>query len=113
MIDRRLIRLASDPVRLQALTFLNERSAGASEVAEELGVSLSTAGRHLDAMHDAGLIEVVGEALNRGAVEPRYRALVRTLWDEEEWAAFSREEQDRLMIWIIDMIDSDARGAVE
>jgi DNA-binding transcriptional ArsR family regulator len=113
MIDRRLIRLASDPVRLQALTFLNERSAGASEVAEELDVSLSTAGRHLDAMHDAGLIEVVGEVLNRGVVEPRYRALVRTLWDDEEWAEFSREEQKRLTNWIIGMIDSDARGAVE
>jgi DNA-binding transcriptional ArsR family regulator len=113
MIDRRLIRLASDPVRLQALTFLNERSAGASEVAEELDVSLSTAGRHLDAMRDAGLIEVVGEVLSRGAVEPRYRALVRALWDDDEWMEFSREEQKRLTVWIIDMIDSDARGAVE
>jgi DNA-binding transcriptional ArsR family regulator len=113
MIDRRLIRLASDPVRLQALTFLNERSAGASEVAAELDVSLSTAGRHLDAMHDAGLIEVVGEVLSRGAVEPRYRALVRTLWGEDEWAEFSREEQKRLTNWIIDMIDADARSAVE
>jgi DNA-binding transcriptional ArsR family regulator len=113
MIDRRLIRLASDPVRLQALTLLNERSAGASEVAEALDVSRSIAGRHLDAMHDAGLIEVVGEVLNRGTVEPRYRALVRTLWDEDEWAEFSREEQKRLTGWIIDMIDSDARDAVE
>lgn len=113
MIDRRLIRIASDPVRLQALTFLNERSAGASEVAEELSISPSTAARHLDAMYDAGLIEVVGEVLNRGAVEPRYRALVRALWDDEEWAAFSEGEQKRLTIWIIDMINSDARDAVE
>lgn len=114
MIDRRLIRLASEPVRLQALTFIYERSAaGVSEVAEELDVSLSAAGRHLDAMRDAGLIEVVGEVLNRGAVEPRYRALVRALWDDEEWAVFSQEEQKRLTGWIIEMISSDARGAVE
>jgi len=114
MIDRRLIRLASEPVRLQALTFIYERSAaGVSEVAEELDLSLSAAGRHLDAMRDAGLIEVVGEVLNRGAVEPRYRALVRTLWDDEEWAVFSREEQKRLTSWIIEMIASDARDAVE
>ncbi|MDX6603243.1 MAG: hypothetical protein QOF13_2445 [Solirubrobacterales bacterium] len=113
MIDRRLIHLASDPVRLQALNFLNERSAGASEVAEALEVSESTAGRHLDELHDAGMIEVVGEVLNRGAVEPHYRALVRTLWDDEEWATFSDEEQRRLTTWIIDMIDADARDAVE
>ncbi len=112
-IDRRLIQIASDPVRLQALTLLNERSAGASEVAAELEVSLSTAGRHLDAMREAGLIEVVGEVLTRGAVEPRYRALIRTLWGEEEWATFNEEEQKRLTGWIVDMVCADAREAVE
>jgi len=113
MIDRRLIRLASDPVRLGVLALLNERSAGASEVAEELEMDLSAAGRHLDAMHDAGLIEVVGEVLNRGAVEPRYRALVRALWDDEEWAALGKEEQQRLTAWIIGMIESDTHAAIE
>jgi DNA-binding transcriptional ArsR family regulator len=113
MIDRRLIRIASEPVRLQALTFLNERSAAVSEVAEHLNVSVGDAGRHLDAMHDEGLVEVVGEVFSRGAVEPRYRALVRTLWDEEEWLAFSTEEQKLLSLWIVDMIDSDARAALE
>jgi len=113
MIDRRLIRLASDPVRLGILTFLNERSAGVSEVAVALELQLAAAGRHLEAMHDAGLIEVVGEVLNRGAVEPRYRALVRVLWDDEEWEALSREERQRLIAWIIEMIGSDARAAIE
>ncbi len=113
MIDRRLIQLARDPVRLQIVTLLNERTAGAGEVAEELGMGTSAAGRHLEEMHDAGLIEVVGEVLNRGAVEPRYRALVRALWDDEEWATFSDEERKRLSTWIIDMIDADVRDAVE
>ena len=113
MVDRRLIRIASDPVRLAVLTLLNERSAGASEVASELEMDLSAAGRHLDAMHDAGLIEVVGEVLNRGAVEPRYRALVRVLWDDEEWEALSREERQRLTVWIMEMIESDTRAAIE
>jgi len=113
MIDRRLIRVASDPVRLKMLSFLNDRSAGASELAVKLDIDPSAAGRHLDAMHDAGLIEVVGEALNRGAVEPRYRALVRALWDEKEWEALSREEQERLAAWIIGMIESDALAAIE
>jgi DNA-binding transcriptional ArsR family regulator len=113
MIDRRLIRLASDPVRLGMLVLLNERSAGAGEVAAELEIDVSAAGRHLDAMHDAGLLEIVGEVLNRGAVEPRYRAVVRALWDDEEWAALGQEEQQRLSVWILDMIESDARAAIE
>ncbi len=113
MIDRRLIRVASDPVRLQALTLLNERSASVGEVAAELDIACGDAGRHLDAMYDEGLVEVVGEVLNRGAVEPRYRALVKTLWDDEEWEAFSLEERNRLTRWILDMIDADAREALE
>lgn len=112
-IDRRLIRIASDPVRLQVLILLNERSAGVSEVAAELDVSLSTAGRHLDAMHDYGLIEVVGEVLAKGAVEPRYRALVRALIDDEEWATYNEEEQKRLTGWIVEMISADAHASVE
>jgi predicted ArsR family transcriptional regulator len=113
MIDRRLIRLASDPVRFQVLVLLNDRSAGAGEVAAELDIDPSAAGRHLDAMHEAGLIEVVGEVLNRGAVEPHYRAIVRALWDDEEWEALSVEEQQRLTTWIMEMIESDTRAAIE
>jgi DNA-binding transcriptional ArsR family regulator len=112
-VDRRLIRIASDPIRLQALTLLNERSAGASELAAALEVSLSTIGRHLDAMREAGLIEVVGEVLTKGEVEPRYRALIRALWNEEEWAAFNEEEQKRLTGWIVEMISADAREAID
>jgi hypothetical protein len=113
MIDRRLIGIASDPDRLNALTLLNERPAGAGEVAEQLEIELAAAGRLLDQMHDAGLIEVVGEALNRGAVEPSYRALVRVLWDDEDWAALGLEEQKRMTAWIVEMINFDVREALE
>lgn len=113
MIDRRLIRLASDPVRFGMLALLNQRSAGAGEMAAEFDIDLSAAARHLKAMHDAGLIEIVGEVLNRGAVEPRYRAVVRALWDDEEWEALGREEQQRLTTWIMGMIESDTRAAIE
>jgi DNA-binding transcriptional ArsR family regulator len=113
MIDRRLIQLASDPVRFKVLVLLNDRSAGVGEVAAELDIDPSAAGRHLDAMHDAGLIEIVGEVLNRGAVEPRYRAVVRALWDDEEWEALGREERQRLTAWIMSMIEADAGAAIE
>lgn len=113
MIDRRLMRIAQDPVRLQVLTLLNERSASVTEIAEELEIDRGDASRHLDALHDEGMVEVVGEVLGRGAIEPCYRALVRTLWDDEEWLAFSLEERDRLTRWILDMIDADAREALE
>jgi predicted ArsR family transcriptional regulator len=113
MIDRRLIGIASDPERLAALTLLNERSAGAAEVADKLEIEPAAAGRLLDQMHDAGLIEVAGEALNRGAVEQRYRAIVHVLWDDEDWAALDLEERKRMTHWIIEMINSDIGEAIE
>lgn len=113
MVDQRLIQLASEPVRRRVLTHLGERPVGASEVAAELEMDLSEAARHLNALHDAGLIEVVGEVLNRGAIEPRYRVTVRALWDDEDWAALSQEEQQRLAAWIVGMIESDANAAIE
>jgi len=113
MIDRRLIGIALDPDRLKVLTLLNERSVGVGEVALELEIEPKAAGRLLDQMHEAGLIEVVGEALNRGAVEPRYRAVVRALWDGEDWAALGSDEQKRMTAWIMDMIKADVRDALE
>lgn len=113
MIDQRLVRLASEPVRLEALTLLNERSASVGEIAAELEIDIGEAARHLEAMREEGLVEVIGEVLNRGAVEPRYRPLAKTLWDDEEWATFSLEEQKRLTRWILGMIDADAREALE
>ena len=113
MIDRRMIHLASDPVRLRILAFLNERPAGVSEVAAECDLDVPATARHLDALHDGGLIEVVGEVLNRGAVEQRYRPLVRAGWSDDEWALLDREEQQRLMSWIMGMIEADAQMALE
>ena len=56
-------------------------------------------------MHDAGLIEVVGEVLTRGAVEPRYRALIaHALGRRGVGDASAEEEQKRLTGWIVDMI---------
>jgi DNA-binding transcriptional ArsR family regulator len=113
MIDRRLIRLAADPVRRQVLVFLDRRPAGVGEVAAELDIELSAAARHLEAMREDGLVEIVGEVLNRGVVEHRYRALVRALWDDEDWTELSEEEQRRLALWIMSLIEADFGTAVE
>jgi DNA-binding transcriptional ArsR family regulator len=113
MIDRRLIRLAADPVRRLVLVFLDRRPAGVGEVAAELDIDLSTAARQLEAMREDGLVEVVGEALSGGVVEHRYRALVRALWDDEDWTELSEEEQRRLALWILSLIESDFGTAVE
>lgn len=111
MIDPRLIRVATDPVQLQVLTMLNERpTAATSELARELEVDPGVVARHLDDLREAALVEKVEEP---GQAEPRYRALARALWSDEEWALFGDDEQNRLTHWIIGMIDSDAKEAVD
>jgi DNA-binding transcriptional ArsR family regulator len=112
-IDRRLVDLASDFVRRDALVVLNERTAEAIELAGKLGVDVPTMRDHLEKMRDQGLIEVVGDSPDEGAVEPRYRALVRALWSNEEWVSLSLEERRQLSAWIVKMIVTDADKALE
>lgn len=112
-IDRRLVDLASDSVPRDALVVLNERTAEATELAAKLDVDIATMRGHLEKMRAQGLIEVVGDSPNGGAVEPRYRALVRALWSNEEWAALSLEERRQLSSWIVRMIVTDAEVALE
>jgi hypothetical protein len=112
-IDRRLLRLDPDSERLDTLVLLNERIAGATEVAELLGVSVSEAAGQLEEMCKAGLIEIVGESTEEDGEGPLYRALVRALWSDEEWAELSREERRRLTAWILQLINADVDEALE
>ena len=112
-IDQRLVDLASDSVRRDALVVLNERTADAIELARKLGVDSATMTGHLEKMRDQGLIEVVGDLPPGGAVGPRYRALVRALWSNEEWASLNTEDRRQLSAWIVRMIAADAHEALE
>jgi hypothetical protein len=112
-IDQRLRRLTSEPLRLRTLTILSERAAGPSELADGLRVSLSEAGNLLEEMHAAGLVELEGEVLGRAAIEPCYRAAVRVLWTDEEWAELSLAERRRVSAWILHMINDEVCQALE
>lgn len=92
---------------------LNDRSATVDDVAEALELSADVAAQHLDNLLEQGLIEVAGEALQDGTVKPRYRAAVRTLWSDEEWAALSVAERQRLTVWTVEWIYGELREAIE
>jgi DNA-binding transcriptional ArsR family regulator len=112
-IDQRLLRLASEPLRLRTLTILSERPAGVGEIAEALGMSPSEAGEHLRQMHAAGLVEPAGEVLGHRAIEPSYRAVLRVLWSDEEWAELSVAERRRVSAWIVHAINAEVCEALE
>jgi DNA-binding transcriptional ArsR family regulator len=112
-IDQRLVDLASDSVRRDALVALNEGTADATGLARRLGVDVPTMTSHLQKMRDQGLIEVVDRPPGPGSAEPGYRALVRALWSSEEWASLSLEERRKLSGWIVKMIVADGEEALE
>lgn len=112
-IDRRLVDLASDSVRVEVLSRLNERTAEATQLAGELGVDPAVMAGHLEKMREQGLIEIVADSSSQGAAGPRYRALVRALWSNVEWAALSPEERRHLLAWLLTTIFSDADESLQ
>lgn len=108
--DQRLLRRASDPVHIEALLMIGEGPASAGAVAEHLGIDRGEAAAHLEQMRKLGLIEVIDSG--QGGNEPRYRALVRSMWKNDEWARLSHEERNRLITWTLGVIDADAREAL-
>ena len=71
------IRLLADPLKLQLLQCFAEGEHTTKEVAERLGERVTKLYRHVDALHDAGLLEVVQETQKRGTVERTFRAVAR------------------------------------
>jgi hypothetical protein len=112
-MSQRLLKLTAEPVRFRALVLLNDRSATVGEVAEALEISTDAAARHIDELLAEGMIGLAGEVLRSGAVEPRYRAVVRTLWSDDEWAALSSAERQRLTAWTVEWIHAELREAID
>lgn len=71
------VRLLSDPLKLQLLQAFAEGDKTTKQVATELDESVTKLYRHVDALHDAGLLEVVQETQKRGTVERTFRAVAK------------------------------------
>lgn len=93
--DLDTVRLLADPLKLKLLQVFAQGPATTRQVAEELGEKLTRLYRHVDALHDAGLLEIVAEEQKRGTVERTFRAVAE------------RFEVDQALF----MEDSDAASA--
>jgi len=76
-VEQRLMKALSHPIRLRALTILNERVASPSGIAQELDEPLGVVSYHVRMLEDLGCIELVSTTPTRGAIEHHYRALER------------------------------------
>lgn len=87
--DLQQIRLLSDPLKLRLLQAFAENPGTTKQVAAKLGESVTKLYRHVDALHDAGLLEIVSERQKRGAIERTFQAVARRF--EADYSLFGDE----------------------
>jgi len=87
--DLEQIRLLADPLKLQLLQAFAESAKTTKQVAAELSESVTKLYRHVDALHDSGLLEVVEEKQKRGTIERTFRAVAQRF--EADHSLFSDE----------------------
>lgn len=73
--DLEQVRLLADPLKLKLVRAFAEQPRTTKQAAEVLGQSITKLYRHVDALHDAGLLEVVEEKQKRGTIERTFRAV--------------------------------------
>jgi len=73
--DMNQLRLLADPLKLRLVQAFAEGEKTTKQVAVELGERITKLYRHVDALHDAGLLEIVSETPKRGTVERTFRAI--------------------------------------
>lgn len=87
--DLEQVRLLSDPLKLRLIQAFAESAKTTKQVAAELGESVTKLYRHVDALHDSGLLVVVAEKQKRGTIERTFRAVAQRF--EADQTLFSGE----------------------
>jgi predicted ArsR family transcriptional regulator len=90
--DLEQIHLLSDPLKLRLLQAFAESAKTTKQVATELGESVTKLYRHIDALHGAGLLQVVEERQKRGTIERTFRAVAQRF--EADHSLFSATAGD-------------------
>lgn len=86
------VRLLADPLKLSLLRTFAESAKTTKQAAEELGESVTKLYRHVDALHDSGLLEIVQEKQKRGTTERTFRAIAQRF--EADYSLFSNADSD-------------------
>jgi DNA-binding transcriptional ArsR family regulator len=86
VLDARIVKAISHPIRHRVLLLLNDRIASPNEIANEIGESLGRVSYHVRQLAEVGAIELVRTEPRRGAVEHFYRATARAWFSDADWA---------------------------
>jgi DNA-binding transcriptional ArsR family regulator len=113
VLDERLVKAISHPIRHRVLVLLNERIASPNEIANEIGESLGRVSYHVRQLAEVGAIELVRTEPRRGAVEHFYRAAARAWFSDADWARLPRTTRRGIAGQNLERIGADVLAAAD
>jgi DNA-binding transcriptional ArsR family regulator len=90
LIDQRLVRALSHPLRIKILEILTERVASPNRLSDDLETGLSHVAYHTRALDKCGCLELVDTAQRRGATEHFYKASPHSFISDRIWRRVPR-----------------------
>jgi DNA-binding transcriptional ArsR family regulator len=113
VVDQRLAKALSHPLRAHVLAILNDRVASPNQIATELGEPLGNVSYHVKTLAELGCIELVDTAPRRGAIEHFYRAVVRPFFSERDWKRMPPSVRQGISDATLQQIWEDASTALD
>jgi DNA-binding transcriptional ArsR family regulator len=113
LVDPRIAKALSHPMRARILVILNERVASPNEIAEMIDERLPNVSYHVRALQDLGCIELVDTAQRRGAIEHYYRALMRPYFSDKDWRRLPRSGRHAISGTVLKVIWEDVGEAID
>jgi DNA-binding transcriptional ArsR family regulator len=113
LVDPRLAKALSHPMRAHILGILNQRVASPNEIAEMLDERLPNVSYHVRALADLDCVELVRTAQRRGAIEHYYRAVVRPFFSDRDWKRLPRSARQAVSDVALQMIWEDVSKAIK
>jgi DNA-binding transcriptional ArsR family regulator len=113
LVDPRLAKALSHPMRTRILAILNERVASPNEISEMIEERLPNVSYHVRALQDLGCVELVSTAQRRGAIEHYYRAVVRPFFTDRDWKKLPQSGRQAVSDVALQMIWEDVSEAIK
>jgi DNA-binding transcriptional ArsR family regulator len=113
VVDRRLAKALSHPLRAHVLSILNERVASPNQIAGELEEPLGNVSYHVKTLAEMGCIELVRTEPRRGAIEHYYRAVVRPFFSDRDWKRLPPSARQGISDATLQLIWEDTSDALD
>jgi DNA-binding transcriptional ArsR family regulator len=112
LVDPRIAKALSHPMRARILAILNDRTASPNEIAEMIDERLPNVSYHVRVLFDLGCIELVDTAQRRGAIEHYYKALVRPFFSDRDWKRLPKSGRQSISDSALQIIWEDVSDAM-